>query len=360
MKKVKNSQQGFVIAMLTVTVLTMIFSAILVLFQGAFNEYKNAYYFSRITKAKFLAQSGLEAALVMLKKLSTEQLYSYGIMYSPPILPLGPGCLDEGLESPDCGLVSFSIKEETGKLNVNRIVNFIDGQPSLKNREMLDLLSESMGLSSSMWDSVQDFIDYDDTPEPQGSEKLDYALKKPPRRIKNARLHGVEELLMVDNLDYNTLYADLRDPVERENTSTDFLTEEEKASITDEDYILSNNLTVYLPYDGESNDFVNINTAPYHVILALSEYMTPDAAKAILKDRINRGGRFSQKSDLAGLQELQTRTTGELNLFQEIEGRISTQDAIYRIDVNSRLQDQSASIFAIYDVQNRKLVRYTE
>ena len=253
----------------------------------------------------------------MLKKLSTERFIATESCIHRQFYHWALACLDEGLESPDCGLVALALKEETGKLNVNRIVNFIDGQPSLKNREMLDLLSESMGLSSSMWDAVQDFIDYDDTPEPQGSEKLDYALKKPPRRIKNARLHGVEELLMVDNLDYNTLYADLRDPVEKENTSTDFLTEEEKASITDEDYILANNLTVYLPYDGESNDFVNINTAPYHVILALSEYMTPDVAKAILKDRINQGGRFLKNPDLAGLQELQTRTT-ELNLFGKL------------------------------------------
>lgn len=360
MRRPAKSREGFAIAILTVAVLTMIFSVVLVLFQGSFREYKNAFYFSRITKAKFLAQSGLEAALVMLKKLSTEQLYSYGIMYSPPILPLGPGCMDNGLESPDCGIVSFAISEETGKLNINRVINFIDGQPSLKTREMMDLLAEALGLSADMWDPVQDFIDSDDTAEPQGAEKLDYQLKKPPRRIKNARLHGVEELLMVDGLSYNLLYADLRDPYEKENTSTDFLTDAEMASISDEDFILANNITTYLPYDGESNDYVNINTAPYHVLLALSEYMTADAARAILKERINRGGRFSQKADLVALPELQVRTTGDLNLYQEIEGRISTQDAIYRIDVTARYQDQSANIIAVYDIQNRKLIRYTE
>lgn len=343
-----SRQKGYVVIITTMALITLSFSATLVLFNSAFSEYKAVTYRAGREKSLQLAQSGLETGLMLLTRIPTDQLYNFGVFNNPPTLPLGGG------------VISISLKEESGKININRLIHFFDDEPDLRTREYLDRLSISMGIPVDVWDAVADYIDENNTASPRGFEMADYSRLNPPRRIKNGRLHSLEELLLIPGFDNTILYEDVRSQESIKRTSLAFATREEQAAISDEDHILANNLTVHLPFTPEAQDKINLNSAPYHVIMALSEFMTPQTAKKILTERLKRGGRYKNTSDLAKIPELNVPSSGGLKLFQEIEGRITLQDQIYKIVAEASIDSQTAHVMAIYDPVSRKITFYSE
>lgn len=346
---VKN-KRGFIVLVLTAVMLTLTFSASLVLFQSSYSEFRKAQLEAKHTKVRTLAQSGLEAAIMILTRVPTDQLASVGFFSIPLSIPLGKG------------VVSLRITEETGKLNLNRLVRFIDNTEDPRTREMFNTLSTVLSLPMDIWDPVIDYIDEDNIPMPRGFEAADYAKLDPPRRIKNSRLHAIEELLMIPGFDRVILYEDLRSEKKIEDTSTDFLSKIEKITVSEDDYILANNITVYLPAEPTSSDSdkININSAPYHVLLSLSPYMTPEAAKAIIRKRLQMGGRISNQSDLASIPALSVNTTGSATLFQELESRITLNDRLYKIVAEASSDKHLAHVTSVYDIISRKITLYLE
>lgn len=346
----KNRRGGYIILLLTSVMSMMSFSVIMTFYSGAFAEYRTAVYQAKHARALYLAQSALEAATLILRRVPTNQMAMFAMLSSPPPMPLGDG------------IISYTMQEQTGKININRLVRFsADEGMNLATRDMIDRLSESLGISYEIWDAVIDYIDSDNTRMPAGHERLDYELLTPPRRIKNGRLHSVEELLLVPGFNRQILYEDLRTEEKKEETSEDFLSEEELLAITDEDYILANNITVDLTDAPENTGKkININSAPYHVLLAVSEYMTPEAAKKIVIERVKNGGRLSSIDDLKELPELSIRTTGELTLFDELKLRTTDQDTLYKIVAEGSVDSQTAQVSAVFDKAARKLTMYRE
>jgi general secretion pathway protein K len=157
------------------------------------------------------------------------------------------------------------------------------------------------------------------------------------------------------------LYDDLRSLDRRKNTSTSGLSDLEKAALTPEDYILANNITTYLVYNADtSTDLININSAPYHVLLALSEFMTPAAARKIIMERIKRNGRIKSIDELAAIPELQVPTTGGLNLYKELAIRVTVQNQLYKIVADASLESQVAQVMGVLDPNAKRLVFYSE
>ena len=354
----RRNKRAFILLTLTQVMIFLTLASALVIFQTSFKDYKSSRELVNYTKAKFLAQSGLEAALLLLRSVPVAQLYQFGIISHPPPIPLGDG------------IVTFELQEESGKLNINRLVNFFDGSENSKTREMLDRLAEALKLRYEMWDNVVDWVDDNSVKMPQGAERFEYENLIPPRRIKNNRVHSIEELLLIPGLTYNVLYDDRRTEEEKEeDNDDDFESEEEKVVLTDDDYRLINNITIYLPYNRDSIDTVNINSAPYHVILALSEVMTPQIAEKILIARLKNGGRFSDINQLATIPQLiTTKTTSDnLNLFQDLTGggdiknaRIDVNDKLYKIVAAASVGSQTAHVVGVYDSLARKLTHYME
>ncbi|MCB1200667.1 MAG: general secretion pathway protein GspK [Leptospiraceae bacterium] len=346
----QKSKSGFIILVLTSVMLTLTFSAALVLFQGTFSEYRSAELEAGHMKARMLAQSGMEAAIMILTRVPADQLASVGFFIVPLSIPLGEG------------IVSIQISEESGKLNVNRLVRFIDNTMDPRVREMFDSLSTTLGLPADIWDPVVDYIDEDNIAQPRGFEQADYSRLTPPRRIKNGRLHSLEELLLIPGFDRSTIFEDIRSEKRKEDVSEDFLSDLEKLTISDDDFILANNITVYLPTDpmNPDSDRINVNTAPYHVMLSLSPYMTPDAARAIIRARFQKGGRFTSLNELASIPALSINTVGSATLYQEIESRITVNDQLYKIVAEASTDLHLAHVTSIYDMVSRKITLYLE
>jgi general secretion pathway protein K len=345
-----KKKRGFVIIMVTFTILIMTFVSVLNVYKQSFAEYNKVRLRSDYVKARYFAQSWLAFAVNILGKVPEKQLYMFGIFDGPK-----PFAWNEKAQ------IVISISEETGKINLNYLVNNYDESVNTAIREILDRLSESLGISYDRWDAVVDWIDENNIKMPFGYEKQDYLLMNPPRRIKNSYLHSLDELLFIPGFDAWTLYSDRRTEEEKKRYSKDFMTEEELMAIHDSDFSLINNITVYMPEQTDAGDWkININSAPYHVILALSEFMTPAIARAIIVERIKNGGYFAGPADLEKISRLHLPSVGKLTLLSEIAGKISFTGRVYKIIVDVSVGSKTARVMGFYDARFKRIFSYLE
>jgi len=349
--KSSRYSRGYIVIILTIFILLITYSSIKIVFDSAMYEYQRVKWKADYIRAHFLAQSGLSTAMEFIKKIKQDQLYQFGILNQ--MIPFQfPGMDGSG---------TLILTEETGKINVNYIINFFDDNENGDVRHMLDRLSEHLNISPDIWDGVEDWIDENNVALPRGYEEVDYSMMEPPRRIKNGRLHSLEELLLIPGFDNWLLYNDRRSKYEKEAYSKDFATKEDLLVQTDEDYILANNLTYYIPEKADvEGRKININSAPYHVILSLSDFMSPDVAQAVVKERIKNGGYFQSINDLQSITQLLLPSSGGGTILDEIKGQLVFKNRIYKVVVEVSSGLQSARIVGIYDTEAAKLIMYLE
>ncbi|HRP69583.1 MAG TPA: type II secretion system protein GspK [Turneriella sp.] len=342
-------KRGAIILITTTLILTLTTSVALVYVRFALNEYRGVSTAGNREKSLQLAQSGLETGILLLTRVPVSSLYDFGIFTLAPTIPLGGG------------MITLSLSEESGKLNVNRLVRMFEDKTDERQLEAFQRLSIALGIPADLWDAVVDYIDENNTPMPRGAERNDYERLVPPRRIKNGRMQSIEELLFIPGFDARLLYDDSRSQDRIKNTSTASLSDAEKAAISPADYVLANNISTYLVYNAaNAGDLININSAPYHVWLSLSAFMTPAAAKRIVTERVKRGGRFKSVAELATLPELQIPTTGSITLFQEIASRVTDQNQLYKIVADASIDSQVAQVMGVLDPNAKRLVFYAE
>lgn len=342
-------KRGAIILITATLILTLTASVALVYVRFALNEYRGVATAGQREKSLQLAQSGLETGILLLTRIPVASLYEFGVFTFAPSIPLGGG------------LVTLSLSEESGKLNVNRLVRMFEDQTDEKHLGYFQRLSVALGIPADLWHAAIDYIDENNTPMPRGAEREMYESLVPPRRIKNGRMQSIEELMFVPGFDARLLFEDLRSMDKIKNTSTSGLSDVEKAAVSPADYILANNITSYLVYNADTAiDKININSAPYHVILSLSEFMTPVAARKIITERLKRGGRFKSIGDLGTIPELMIPTSGTATLFQELQISITDQDQLYKIVADASIDSQTAQVMGVLDPNARKLVFYSE
>ncbi len=100
------------------------------------------------------------------------------------------------------GLITYSIEDENGKLNLNRV-----------SREILIKALELNGMEQgserdSIADSILDWVDADDNHRLNGAENDYYLSKFPPYHAKNGPLDSLDELLKVKGMTPELLYGD--------------------------------------------------------------------------------------------------------------------------------------------------------
>lgn len=348
--KIYRRKRGFAIINLTMLMVITSVAVVMISFNTAFKEYASVKYLANYTRAQYLAQSGLEAAQMLLRQVPEKMLYQFGILTHPPPVPLGGG------------IVTFEIEEVSGRINLNTLVNVeLDDSENLQTRGRLDRLAEKLHLSNTIWDGVTDWVDANSQSMPKGAEKEDYAALTPPRRIKNGRLHSIEELMMVVGFNYNILYKDLRTEEEKENMEERAnQSEEEEIILTEADYILTNNITVYSPF-AVTKLKININSAPYHVIFSLSESLSYKHVRDILIARLKNGGRFDKLTDLQQITSLNEPSIYDgKTIYEDISGLIVVNDQLYKIVASSSFRTQTAHVMGIYDKNARRLTYYMD
>ncbi|MDX1959021.1 MAG: type II secretion system protein GspK [Leptospiraceae bacterium] len=337
-------------------------------------------------KAFLLAKAGMQGALGALKKIPEEVLYQSGIAFNPPPVPLGGGT------------IYYKMTPEDGKININFLVQAYNQQPNLRMLEMMHRLYEQLGIPREKLSAVIDWIDENSEETGGGAEVFYYSGLKPPRKIKNNQLYNLSELTSVKGYDRKLVYESLKPKDYDKNYSKDFLSEEEKVLISDSDFVLSNNITAYVPFRDTGEERVNINAAPYHVLMSLSDFMTRQAAMRILKFKIEQGGYIKEIKDLEKFTEFQTKTTTGYTLFNELagdsggasaqpnqqqqqrpqptsssstqnpqtqapslnSGRVKTKGEIYRIIGVGKIGKTVRKVTCLFDLPNDQILYYAE
>ncbi len=109
-----------------------------------------------------------------------------------PALPIPGGVVSGALSSPD------------GRFNLNSLLD-ANGQDDPDARQILDRLLATLGLPEMLADRIQDWIDNDSIPRPQGAEDQFYLGREHAYLCANQPLAHISELLLIGGVDADTL-----------------------------------------------------------------------------------------------------------------------------------------------------------
>ncbi len=339
--------------------------------------------FSSRIKTGYLARSGFELAKFILYadksgisdnilpgKNRDKNIDCYNDIWAInfPQIPIGDGT------------IKIKIIDENSKINLSVLANeFADKTPyySITQRFFLN-----MGLSTDFADILIDWVDIDDSSFPYGAESGDYYQSlSPPYSAKNNEMDSIDEMLMVKDMTPEIYYGlgggnyglekDLTEHNmgnvsldfdkalenskggEAEITHTDD-NEEVEFSIGKEK---SRSLQNYFRVNGSRNNWtddankININTASYRVISALTENMTDDVVTEIINRRLMQP--FKSVNDLKDLIDSES--------FENLKKNIITvKSVIFKIITIAEINDTQVKITAVYNRDSRRILYWSE
>ncbi|ANH00590.1 MULTISPECIES: general secretion pathway protein GspK [Leptospira] len=355
-RNIHKFKKGFMVVILVMAIGTASFYTATEFGELSLGELRVAQANADGFRALLLAKAGFQGALGALKKIPEEYLYKSGIALNPPPLPLGGGT------------IYYKISSEDGKINLNSLLNQDDNQQNLRSVEMLSRLFDQFGIKREKLFPIFDWLDTDLQEVGGGAEDGYYSSLKPPRKNKNSFMYSLSELVSVKGFDRETVYGSLKPPDFDQKYSKAFQSDEERALIGDSDFVLANNVTAYIPSGQSSDDRINLNGAPYFVLMSLSDFMTKQAAMRILKFKLERGGFIKELKDLEKFQEFQIPTAGGLTLYKELAGegtdvsggRVKTKGEIFRIVAVGQVKNTVRRITGIFDLTNNQMLYYME
>lgn len=243
----KADERGVALLM-ALLVFTLLVALILEFDVEARREYRDAATFRDNIKASLLTRAAVQAARAVLQqdflrdKQTGEKFDGPSDLWAIPIKNYAIGD----------GLLNAQLVDESGKLNLNDLAAAAGGDIQQKRLQRVKRLFELLQISSDLVDSLIDWVDQDDLPEPAGAESLYYQSLSPAYRTANRALSALGDLRLVKGF-------------------TPEIVEK-----------LSRYVTVY-PLQGGMP--VNINTADPIVIQALDPDITQTMAMEIVQGR---------------------------------------------------------------------------
>lgn len=243
----KQDERGIAL-ILALLVLTLLVALILEFDADARREYREAAAFRDNFKATALVRAGIQMARAVLvkdarlKKLNGQTFDALTDLWAIPIknYPVGDG------------LLTAQIEDEQSKLNLNELAGEADQNVRQAKIARLKRLFELVQVNPDSVDSIADWVDADEVPEPNGAETPYYQSLRPAYRAANAPLQTVSELRLIKGM--------TSEMVER--------------------------LTKYVTvYPSNTGGRVNLNTADPLVIQALDPRITQAMAAEVLVSR---------------------------------------------------------------------------
>lgn len=355
-------RRGFIVVTATSLLCVLCFTLVIQFVTAVSEEYESVYIQSQQIRGKELGRGILGLIQNFITEKEITLLYEYGLLPESPVIPFYLGS-----DKKEVAYIRYVITEETGKINVNSLIRFYAPGINLVTHGVLKRLSDNIGLDRNIWEAVIDYIDSNDENLLYGFEQEDYDSLVPKRRIKNAPLHSLGELLFIPGFSRRMLYGELITKDDKQDFLDKYFFRDDDVLLLDpeKDLILGNLLTTIMPYSSFDNEeglsTVNINSASFHTLWALSEDMTINIVKDILKARLNSpNGRFQQISDVQNIPSLQAKGIQVPTIFEGIEKRITLEDRIYKILVEVILNNQQASVSSIFDLANKTSIQYFE
>jgi len=247
-------------------------------------------------KSREIAKSGLEAAMLALKKDGKDYdsyLDEWGQFEE--LSSFSSTFFEEG---------SFSgtITDEEGKLNINLIA-------SETKKDQFTMLFEELGIDTDILDSVIDWIDGDSDAELMGAEDYYYQSLGNPYNCKDGPMDNIYELRLIKGM-----------------TTEYFLGKGEAKGLTE-----------FVSVYGDKK--VNINTAPYEVLLSLSADITPALAREIVA--------YCETESIKSLVEIK-EIFGE-EAYEALGSNVKVSSGVFSIRVRGMLRDIYTDVHAVVE-----------
>jgi len=210
---------------------------------------------------------------------------------------------------PPLDLDGYSVKimifDEQSKINVNNIYNEFTDSSQTFPYIILNNFFKDMGFDENYTGCILDYIDKDDSKSQYGAETYDYYSRfSSPGSAKNSYLVSINELLMIKGFSWPLFYGitggnsgiegKLVDKnYEQEDLSFDMALSDDSKQTYKEILIArekSRKLSDYLRVNGKNDDAsddlnkININTAPFRVLIAIPG-MTDGFAEEVIEKR---------------------------------------------------------------------------
>ena len=233
---------------LVLLVLSLLVTLILGFDADARRELKEAAVFRDGFKAAALTRSGIQTARAMLRRdiaLEKQAGRSYDALTDIWAMPISGKVVGDGV-------LSISIEDERGKLNLNDLARPMDAKLRADTILRFKRLCALIQIGPEIIDAVVDWVDADDVPEKNGAEKLYYESLHPPYRPANMALQTLDELHLVKGMTAEIVHR------------------------------LARYVTVYPTV---SDGWINMNTVDPMVLEVLTPRITPALALAVVQAR---------------------------------------------------------------------------
>lgn len=315
----RSQQQG--IALITILVMVALASIIAAsIAKRQQHTFENTAYLMRQNQALLYAKSA-EAFFSELLIQDSENSAAADHLQETWAQPLPPFPVDDGI-------VSGQIEDESGKFNLNSLVN-AQGLVNEKNQKLFEALLKRVGLPEGLSQAVIDWQDADDlTAGAMGAESQYYQGLPSPHLAANRPFYHVEELRMLrgfEGANYDRIAA----------------------------YVVA------LP---ESSTKININTAPALLLASLDPSLDVNAVTALLQSKQEKLEHFANVNTLfeqAPFAQLNAEAKARANeLFdvksQYFKAKIEVQLANRNRQLSSHLKRKDKQVY----VYSRQLLPF--
>lgn len=201
----------------------------------------------------------------------------------------------------DGELVSVTIQDESGKVDMNRLVTD-RGYADDRWMAIFTRLLTGLDLDEALADALVDWMDSNSEPRMKGAEDSYYLSLKKPYRAKNQRLDSVDELALVKGFTPEVI-ARLRPHV-----------------------------TAW------SSGKINVNTATDKTLMALDDAITQDVAGAIIRERTQRP--FTAREDIK-------KVTGVGDIYPNIALVIDVRSDVFSVESQATFGETTKMIRAV-------------
>lgn len=300
MGRLKN-ESGFAL-ILTLVVTALMVAVVVEMIHQVYVDTSISRGFRDRQQASVLAESGVMALKTALSK------------------NIDPALLSTFLAQPltdEVGSLEIKISDESGKIDINGLVNGLDEYDELIKNTLLRITTP-LKLTSDTWsnvlDSTADWIDKNNDPRRGGAESPYYRTQKPAYSARNGSLMTLMELSLVKGITPAML---------------DGLVDE-KGKLR-----LRDCLTIYsnLPLSA-----INVNSAPKSVLMALDPVISESVAEQIINKRPFKGtGEFSKVTELDNVYH----NSGSWG------NRLTTTSFLFRVIAVARVKESVRTVEAV-------------